>query len=100
MPWIDVYEGFTNTARTTKHLRDILPDDVSAQSPSSPPPSEAEDSDFDMSPSKRAKPGGGQRGKKKAKKSDGWIWLEGLTRGQTLGEDKLAQYKRESKCLV
>ncbi|KAJ7328259.1 hypothetical protein DFH08DRAFT_709773 [Mycena albidolilacea] len=55
-----------------------------------------EENSLNMPPSKRAKPGGGQRGKKKAKKSDGWIWLEGLTRGQTLGEDKLAQYKRES----
>ncbi|KAF7347018.1 CxC2 domain-containing protein [Mycena venus] len=77
-----------------KRLKDIAPDDVVVESSSS----EAEDSDLEMSPLKpgkqrRAK----ERGKKKAKKSDGWIWLESLTRGQRLGGDrKLAEYKKES----
>ncbi|KAJ7718416.1 hypothetical protein DFH07DRAFT_761554 [Mycena maculata] len=28
--------------------------------------------------------------------ADGWIWLESLTKGQTLGAGKLAEYKKES----
>ncbi|KAJ7720671.1 hypothetical protein DFH07DRAFT_784330 [Mycena maculata] len=36
-----------------------------------------------------------QRGKKK-EKTDGWIWLESLTRGRNLGADKMAEYKTES----
>ncbi|KAJ6568008.1 hypothetical protein DFH09DRAFT_1363193 [Mycena vulgaris] len=56
--------------------------------------SEAEDSDLEMSPSKRA--GCRQGVKKKGKKGDGWIWLENVTRGQKLGEGQLANYKQES----
>ncbi|KAJ7205382.1 hypothetical protein B0H12DRAFT_1080327 [Mycena haematopus] len=62
--------------------------------------SEAEDSDSDLevSPSKRgAKRRTKERAKRKAKRSDGWIWLEKVTRGQKLGDtEKLAEYKRES----
>ncbi|KAJ7624167.1 hypothetical protein B0H17DRAFT_1340402 [Mycena rosella] len=81
--------GFTKSPRTPKRLKDIAPDDVVVQLSSS----EAEDSDVEMSPCKQGKK---QRGKKKAKKSDGWIWLESLTRGQKLGDAKLAEYKKES----
>ncbi|KAJ6603769.1 hypothetical protein B0H10DRAFT_2229727 [Mycena sp. CBHHK59/15] len=49
-----------------------------------------------MSPSKQAK----QHEKKKKikqKKGEGWIWLDRVTRGQTLGDEgKLAEYKKES----
>jgi hypothetical protein len=60
--------------------------------------SEAENSDLEMSPSTTwgKQP---QRGKK-PKKSDGWIWLESMTKGQTLGEAKLAAYKEESECFT
>ncbi|KAJ6630063.1 hypothetical protein B0H10DRAFT_1939300 [Mycena sp. CBHHK59/15] len=55
------------------------------------------DSNLEISPSKQAKQQrANQRGKKKVKRSDGWIWLESLMRGQTLGDDKLVEYKRES----
>ncbi|KAJ7127718.1 hypothetical protein C8R44DRAFT_873525 [Mycena epipterygia] len=86
--------GFIKSPRPSKRLKDIAPDDVDVDSPSS---SEAEDSDLEMSPSKPAKQGAKRGGKKKkGKRADGWIWLEDLTRGQTLGEDKLAEYKMES----
>ncbi|KAJ6608937.1 hypothetical protein B0H10DRAFT_2226429 [Mycena sp. CBHHK59/15] len=66
--------GYKQSPRTPKHLRDIAPDDVERG---------------EMSPSKRGK-------KRKAKRPDGWIWLESLTRGQKLGNDeKLAAYKKE-----
>ncbi|KAJ7202505.1 hypothetical protein GGX14DRAFT_352357 [Mycena pura] len=60
--------------------------------------SEAEDSDVNISPTKhKRRLGKHVKKKKKGKKSDGWIWLEGLTRGQHLGdESKLAEYKKES----
>ncbi|KAJ6632041.1 hypothetical protein B0H10DRAFT_1937760 [Mycena sp. CBHHK59/15] len=87
--------GFTKSQRTPKRLKDIAADDVVVESVSA---SEAEDSDLEMSPSaKRGKQAQrGKKGKKKSKKSDGWIWLESMTRGQTLGEAKLAAYKEES----
>ncbi|KAJ6619747.1 hypothetical protein B0H10DRAFT_1946569 [Mycena sp. CBHHK59/15] len=81
--------GFKISQRPPKRLRDIAPDDVAVVSASSS--SEAEDSDVEMSPTRKQ---GKQRGKKK--KSDGWIWLENMTRGQTLGEGRLAEYKEES----
>jgi hypothetical protein len=59
--------------------------------------SEGENSDVEMSPSKQSKGKQKQRGKKQAKKSDGWIWLENVTRGQKLGDAKLVEYKKESK---
>ncbi|KAJ7733848.1 hypothetical protein DFH07DRAFT_967815 [Mycena maculata] len=87
--------GFTKSARAPKRLKDIAPDDVEVESP----PSEAEDSDsgVDMSPSakQKQKQAKKQRGKKK-EKTDGWIWLESLTRGRNLGADKMAEYKTES----
>jgi hypothetical protein len=80
--------------RTPKRLKDIAPENVVVEASAS----EAEDSDLEMSPSKQTTR---QREKqKKAKKSDGWIWLESLTRGQKLGDDKLAAYKMESKCVM
>ncbi|KAJ6613702.1 hypothetical protein B0H10DRAFT_2222055 [Mycena sp. CBHHK59/15] len=89
------HSGFTKSQRTPKRLKDITPDDVVVESVSA---SEAEDSDLEMSPSaKRGKQAQrGRKGKKKSKKSDGWIRLESMTRGQTLGEAKLAAYKEES----
>jgi hypothetical protein len=55
-----------------------------------------------MSPSttRGKRPQQGKKPKKKPKKSDGWIWLESMTRGQTLGEAKLAAYKEESECFT
>ncbi|KAJ6628808.1 hypothetical protein B0H10DRAFT_2209255 [Mycena sp. CBHHK59/15] len=79
--------------RVHKRLKDIAPDDVLVE----PVSSEAEDSDdLEVSPSKLAKERRG-KGKGKPKKSDGWIWLEKMTRGQTPGDEtKLAEYKAES----
>ncbi|KAJ7649218.1 hypothetical protein B0H17DRAFT_1215383 [Mycena rosella] len=85
--------GLVKSPRTSKRLKDIVPDDVVVDCPSL---SEAEDSDLEMSPSKRAKLRPQRAGKKKGKKGDGWIWLENVMRGQALGEGKLAEYKRES----
>ncbi|KAF7363103.1 CxC2 domain-containing protein [Mycena venus] len=78
--------GYTRSPRAPKRLKDIAPEKVVVESSAS----EAEVSDLDMSPSK---PGKQQRAKergkkKKTKKSDGWIWLESLTRGQNLGGDE------------
>ncbi|KAJ7141932.1 hypothetical protein C8R43DRAFT_954584 [Mycena crocata] len=84
--------GWTRSPRQPKRLKDIVPDDAIMESVSSS--SEAEDSDLGMSPSKPRAKASGRR--KKAKKADGWIWLESLTRGQSLGEGKLAEYKKES----
>ncbi|KAJ7729337.1 hypothetical protein B0H16DRAFT_1734276 [Mycena metata] len=38
-----------------------------------------------------------QKKVKKAKKADGWIWLQGLTRAQSMNGDKLAAYRSESE---
>jgi hypothetical protein len=88
--------------RAPKRLKDIIPDDIAVDCPVS---SEAEDSDLDMSPSEPGKLGRvrGEKKKKKGgegkkKRGDGWIWLESVSRGVT-GEGKLAEYKRESKCV-
>ncbi|KAJ7290759.1 hypothetical protein C8J57DRAFT_1612009 [Mycena rebaudengoi] len=82
--------GFKKSQRAPRCLRDIAPENVVVESSAS----EAEDSEGEASPLKaqRAKKPHG----KKAKKSDGWIWLESVTRSQVLGEEKLAEYKRES----
>jgi hypothetical protein len=87
----NVSVGFKKSQRAPKRLRDIAPENVVVESSAS----EAEDSDGEASPLKaqRAKKPRG----KKVKKSDGWIWLESVTRSQVLGEEKLAEYKRESK---
>jgi hypothetical protein len=61
--------------------------------------SEAEGSDVEMSLKQRGKQRQREKKKQKAKRSDGWIWLENLTRGQKLGDAKLAEYKMESKCM-
>ncbi|KAJ7638078.1 hypothetical protein B0H17DRAFT_1216895 [Mycena rosella] len=84
------------SARKPKRLKYILPDDVSVDGSSSPSSSEAEDSDPEMAASKRVGWKQGEKRKKKGKKGDGWIWLENVTRGQKLGEGKLAEYKQES----
>ncbi|KAJ6580208.1 hypothetical protein B0H10DRAFT_2235457 [Mycena sp. CBHHK59/15] len=87
--------GFKISQRPPKRLRDIAPDDVVVVSASSS--SEAEDSDVEMSPTrKQGKQRAGKQRQGKKKKSDGWIWLENMTRGQTLGEGRLAEYKEES----
>ncbi|KAF8197201.1 hypothetical protein K438DRAFT_2119659 [Mycena galopus ATCC 62051] len=78
----------TTSPRKPKRLKDLAPEDVVVESSGS----ETEGSDLEVSPGK-------QRGKKKkvkAKKSDGWIWLDRITSGQKLGEGKLAEYKEES----
>ncbi|KAJ7450922.1 hypothetical protein B0H11DRAFT_2246504 [Mycena galericulata] len=84
--------GFTKSAWPPKRFKDIAPDDVEVASS----PSEAEDSDSDVDLSPKQKQAKKQRGKKKEKKTDGWIWLESLTRGRNLGADKMAEYKSES----
>ncbi|KAJ7124679.1 hypothetical protein C8R43DRAFT_1076045 [Mycena crocata] len=53
----------------------------------------AEESDLEMSPTRKVKL---TKPRKKKVKRDGWIWLEDLTRGQNLGDGKLAEYKKES----
>ncbi|KAJ7656615.1 hypothetical protein B0H17DRAFT_1213768 [Mycena rosella] len=64
--------GYKGSPRTAKRLKDIMPSDAV-----------------------RAK--GAKKSKTKAKKPDGWIWLDRVTRGQTLGDEgKLAEYKKES----
>ncbi|KAJ7872099.1 hypothetical protein B0H13DRAFT_2553903 [Mycena leptocephala] len=82
--------GYKKSKRPAKRLKDIVPEDVVVEASSS----EAEESDVDMPPA--AKHAKQQRRVKKVKRSDGWIWLESMTRGQKLGEGKLAKYKRES----
>jgi hypothetical protein len=65
--------------------------------------SDAEESDLGMSPSKLGKKKAGKKkgkgkGKEgKGKKPDGWLWMESLTRGQAQSDEKLAEYKKESK---
>ncbi|KAJ7096194.1 hypothetical protein C8R44DRAFT_950895 [Mycena epipterygia] len=88
--------GLIRSPRKPKRLKDILPDDVSVDAPSSPSSSEAEDSGPEMAASKRVGRKQGEKKGKKGKKGDGWIWLENVTRGQKLGEGKLAEYKQES----
>ncbi|KAJ7028236.1 hypothetical protein C8F04DRAFT_1237667 [Mycena alexandri] len=85
--------GFTRVQRTPKRLRDIAPDNVEVEL------SEAEGSDPGMSPSKGGRVEAGTEGtprKKKKGKSDGWIWMENVMRGQPESEEKLAAYKKES----
>ncbi|KAJ7027260.1 hypothetical protein C8F04DRAFT_1189696 [Mycena alexandri] len=81
--------GPTPSNRAPKRLKDIIPDDVNVNSPSSS--SEAEESDTEMSPTKV-----GKKKKTSKKKPDGWIWLQNMTRGQKLSDGKLAEYKEES----
>ncbi|KAJ7266425.1 hypothetical protein B0H12DRAFT_1230205 [Mycena haematopus] len=95
--------GFRDSHRSpTKRLKEMVPDNVNVESLSSPS-SEAEQSDLEMSPSKQGKQTGAKaqgkktKAKKKSKnKPDGWIWLENMTRGQKLSDEKLAEYKKES----
>ncbi|KAJ6576929.1 hypothetical protein DFH09DRAFT_1310948 [Mycena vulgaris] len=77
--------GFKRDQRSPKRLKDIAPNDVQVES------SEAEESGAEMSPSK------GRRAQEGKKKPDGWIWMDNLTRGQCLGEEQLAAYKKESE---
>ncbi|KAJ7696136.1 hypothetical protein B0H16DRAFT_1706433 [Mycena metata] len=86
--------GFKRVPRTPKRLRDIAPGDVEVQSPESSSDSEQ------GSPSKPGGQGKGmgrKKGEPKKKKVDGWIWLEHLTKGQTLNDEKLGAYKAESE---
>ncbi|KAJ6484562.1 hypothetical protein DFH09DRAFT_1459784 [Mycena vulgaris] len=82
--------GFKRDQRCPKRLKDIVPNDVQVES------SEAEESGAEMSPSKGRRAQEGKKGKGK-KKPDGWIWMDNLTRGQCLGEEQLAAYKKESE---
>ncbi|KAJ7101819.1 hypothetical protein C8R43DRAFT_963921 [Mycena crocata] len=86
--------GFKKSQRTPKRLKDIAPDDVVVESSAS----EVEDSDVERAAKQGGKRGQGKRDKKGKgkKKADGWIWLESMTKGQNLGEAKLAAYKEES----
>jgi hypothetical protein len=40
----------------------------------------------------------GKESVKKRKKRDSWIWLESLMQEQGQSDEKLAAYKKESKC--
>jgi hypothetical protein len=84
--------GYKKSKRPSKRLKDIVPEDVVVEASCS----EAEESDVDMPLAAKQQ----RRVKKTVKRSDGWIWLESMTRGQKLGEGKLAEYKRESKCFA
>ncbi|KAJ7695829.1 hypothetical protein B0H16DRAFT_1750553 [Mycena metata] len=77
--------GFKHGQRSPKRFKDIAPDTVS---------SDGEDSDLDLPHSKSLSQ---QKKVKKAKKADGWIWLQGLTRAQSMNGDKLAAYRSESE---
>lgn len=77
--------GFKHGQRSPKRFKDIAPDTVS---------SDGEDSDLDLPHSKSLSQ---QKKAKKAKKADGWIWLQGLTRAQYMNGDKLAAYRSESE---
>ncbi|KAJ7683790.1 hypothetical protein B0H17DRAFT_1204924 [Mycena rosella] len=94
--------GYKGSPRTAKRLKDIMPPDAVVSSSSSSS-SEAEDSNLEMSPAKRARgqrAKGAKKSKTKAKKPDGWIWLDRVMRGQMLGDEgKLAEYKKESDCV-
>ncbi|KAJ7830551.1 hypothetical protein B0H14DRAFT_3714972 [Mycena olivaceomarginata] len=87
--------GFKHSQRSPKRLKDIAPDNVEVESAAS---SDAEDGALEISLSKRGtRKAGKERAKKgNSKKADGWIWLESLTRGQALSDEKLAAYKKES----
>jgi hypothetical protein len=69
--------------------------------PSSASEAEAEASDLEKlgplpSPQQRGKRR--RKANPKANKREGWIWLESMTRGQSLGGgEKLAEYKNESE---
>lgn len=94
----EVFAGFSRSQRAPKRLRDIAPNDVVVNGPLL---SEAEDSEVEMSPSKPGKPRR-KSGKRKAKKDDGWIW-KWLERGRSVGsgdDQKLEEYRRESKCKI
>ncbi|KAJ7237069.1 hypothetical protein C8J57DRAFT_1728061 [Mycena rebaudengoi] len=81
--------GFKKSSRAPKRFKDIIiPDDVVVDM------SEAEESDIEKTPT--GTPSKPQPRKKKPKKSDGWIWLEKVTRGHIVSDDKLADYKTES----
>ncbi|KAJ6617650.1 hypothetical protein B0H10DRAFT_2218378 [Mycena sp. CBHHK59/15] len=86
--------GWSKSQHAPKRLKDTAPDGVNVESSSSS--SEAEDSNMDLSPSKGRAKLGRKKKKKKAKKSDRWIWMETLTWGQSLGDAKLEEYKKES----
>ncbi|KAJ7623079.1 hypothetical protein DFH06DRAFT_759654 [Mycena polygramma] len=87
-------KGFAKSKRPPKRLKDIAPDDVTVDPASM---SEAEDSDPEMSPSKPKQANSKKGQSKPAKKPEGWIWFDSLTRGRDLGDDtKLAKYKEES----
>ncbi|KAJ7658818.1 hypothetical protein DFH06DRAFT_1195994 [Mycena polygramma] len=90
--------GSTRSPRPSKRLKDITPDGVIVEPTLL---SEAEDSDVEMSTStptsgKHGKGNTNANTKKTVKRSDGWIWVENITRGQKLGAAKLEEYKRES----
>ncbi|KAJ7701060.1 hypothetical protein B0H16DRAFT_1483666 [Mycena metata] len=76
--------GFKHGQRSPKRFKDIAPDTVS---------SDGEDSDLDLPHSKALSQ---QKKVKTAKKADGWIWLQGLTRAQSMNGDKLAAYRSEN----
>ncbi|KAJ6614049.1 hypothetical protein B0H10DRAFT_2436175 [Mycena sp. CBHHK59/15] len=75
---------FKHGQRSQKRFKDIAPDAVS---------SEGEDSGLELPHSKSPS----QPKAKKAKKADGWIRLQGLTRAQSMSGDKLAAYSSESE---
>ncbi|KAJ7889247.1 hypothetical protein B0H13DRAFT_2341589 [Mycena leptocephala] len=75
---------FTRSQHAPKHLKDIAPDDVVVESSSS---SEAEDTGEATTAREEEEEG------EKIGRMD---MAENLTRGQALGDDKLAEYKRES----
>ncbi|KAJ7279184.1 hypothetical protein C8J57DRAFT_1574424 [Mycena rebaudengoi] len=54
--------------------------------------SDSKDSDLDLPHSKSLSQ---QKKAKKAKRADGWIWLQGLTQAQYMNGDKLAAYRSE-----
>ncbi|KAJ7860564.1 hypothetical protein B0H14DRAFT_3622269 [Mycena olivaceomarginata] len=87
--------GFKHSQRSPKRMKDIAPDNVEVESAVS---SDAEDGALEISLSRReTRKAGKERAKKgNSKKADGWIWLESLTRGQALSDEKLAAYKKES----
>ncbi|KAJ7019172.1 hypothetical protein C8F04DRAFT_1052088 [Mycena alexandri] len=87
--------GFKQGQRTPKRLKDIVPDDVDVVESSV---SDAENSNFELSPAKSPSKLGREKGKGKGKekKVDGWIWMESVTRGKSVGDEKLAAYKTES----
>lgn len=87
----DSFQGFTKAPRARKRVKDILPDDVSVEASSA---SDAEDSDPAAAPVVRGKR---PRKKAKAKKADGWVWQEAWASGKPIADEKLAEYKCESK---